>query len=137
MLKKILLLILLSTPVFAADDPVELPPASAPSTRACDIRVEFGSYSTGIDAKVYQDVMKRIVANKDITEKHVENLSRTGERALCLIVPDETKIADTYEDLKATMPFESKFNWERITTRTGLRYATAKSHEFIRPEDYN
>ncbi len=124
MLKKLLCFILLATPAHAADG----------IAHVCDIKIEFGSFTTAIDAVTYEKIMDKAQTLPAITEKHIENLQPTGQRTLCLTVPDETQLADTYDALRALLPDESKPGWEEITARNGSHFKTEESKVFVRPK---
>ena len=111
MFKIFLVLLLVSTPAFAEPN------------LSCDIKIQFGSYTSGIDAKTYQAVMDKIVATPAVTEKHVEHLEDQGERTLCLLVKPE-ELDTTYKSLKVLIPAEDKLTWTKITSRTGDEFMT-------------
>lgn len=119
MIKKLLVLLLISMPAYAQTPLV------------CDIEIEFNSTSVGIDADVYAKIMKRITETPSVTEKHIENLGREGERTLCLSVKPE-ELDTVYEDLKSLIPEKSHNTWTRIKSRTGAEFKTGKEEGLVR-----
>jgi hypothetical protein len=137
MLKKILCLLLLTTPAFAGTAPVpneENPFNQVP--RECDIQMEFRTFSSGIDSKLYELVMKTIVATPAITEKHLTDLNKLGERVLCLRVKPEDE-TDVYIALLNMIPESSTLGWEKITRRSGESYKNAWPQKFTPKPVYN
>lgn len=120
MLKKLLILLLVSTPIYAQQTPI-----------VCDIEIEFNSTGVGIDADVYEKIMKRITETPSVTEKHIENLGREGERTLCLTVKPQ-ELDTVYEELKSLIPEKSHNTWTRIKSRTGAEFKTGKEEGLVR-----
>ena len=120
MLKKILLLsCFLSFPAFA-QSPV-----------ACDLSVEFGSFSSTIDATSYESIMEKILAAPAVSEKHIENLGPNGERLLCVHMAHEAAIRPLYEELKPLVPPKSKTGWVKLSNRLGDHVQTRQISSWL------
>lgn len=124
MFRLILLLSLLTAPAFAE---TPLP---------CDIRIDFATDTTGIDAPTYTKIMQKIIDTPSITEKHAENLGKSGERTLCLSVKEE-ELDTVYNDLKSLIPPEIKNFKTTITSKNGQSFSSQPPAKFQRNEYFN
>lgn len=111
-------------------------PALAETPLSCDIRIDFATDTTGIDAHTYTKIMQKIIDTPAITEKHAENLGRSGERTLCLAVKQE-ELDTVYNDLKSLIPLEIKDYKTTITSKNGQSFSSQPPAKFQRNEYFN
>ena len=119
MFRTLLALLLISTPALA-DTPL-----------TCDIELNFGSTGVGIDAKVYENIMRKVNETPSITERHIENLGQQGERTLCLKVTP-ADINTVYADLKTLIPEEGNKTWTEIKSKNGQQFKTRQTPGLVR-----
>ena len=111
-------------------------PAAAETPLACDIRIDFQTDTTGIDAPTYAKIMQKVLDTPAITEKHVDNLGKSGERTLCLAVAQE-ELDNVYEDLKSLIPAEIKNYKTTITAKNGKSFSSQPPKKFQRNQYFD
>lgn len=109
-------------------------PVSAQAPLPCDIRVDFGSFTSTIHAPSYEKIMDKVLVTPSVTEKHIENLGPNGERTLCLKMENEASIAPLYKNLKSLVPAKSKSGWVRVTTRQGDEFMTRQISSWLKED---
>ena len=119
-----LTLIFLSLPVHAL---ILLDPTSKKvsfTVRTCTILINYGSYGSGTNGKLQNEINKIIQNNKNIPDIRTSNWGKEGESTTCLTISDKQYAQHLYNQIKNMIPEFSKHSWTSIDMMGKPHYQT-------------
>ncbi|WP_305984716.1 hypothetical protein [Roseibium sp. MMSF_3544] len=81
---------------------------------ACQLRVDFGSYASGIDGLTFARVLHLIATDGAISEVYMIPWGREGEETLCIYELNEDDAKRLFETIREMIPQESSQAWTTV-----------------------
>ena len=94
------------------------------SSKKCDIHLSFGSYGSGTPTKVIKSITKYLNELKGIKASYTWSWGMEGEFDYCLVLTNQDRTQDVYNDLKGHIPEFSKKGYTKLKSKAGKSWAT-------------
>jgi hypothetical protein len=98
--------------------------AVTPEAVACDVEVSFGSYGTGVDGTLREQIRTLALDDADVITSTDKPWGREGESTLCLRMKDAAATDRLYGMLAAQLPSTSTTAPTTVRHRDGRSRAT-------------
>jgi hypothetical protein len=92
----------------------------------CTILISYGSYASGINTKLRNDINKIVHNNKNISDVKISNWGKEGESTTCLIISNKEYAQHLYNQIKNIIPEVSKRSWTAIDMKGKTPYQTKR-----------
>jgi hypothetical protein len=101
--------------------------APAAAEAACDVEVSFGSFGSGVDTTLRDQILALTRGNHDVVASTEKPWGREGETTLCLKARDEQAANRLYGTLAAQLPSSS------TRAPTTVRHSDGRSRSVAYP----
>jgi hypothetical protein len=102
------------------------PAASAqPPDSPCALTITFGSYASGTDRKVEQQIRQYLRRKPNLIIASERSWGREGEHTLCVEAKSKRAAQEGYESIRALVPKESRVAWTEVKLAGGSTFRTA------------